>query len=50
MPRELIDMLAIPLCGIMLLIAAYASGTFELRTSPAFHAATTSAQHADAVH
>ncbi|HEY4203907.1 MAG TPA: hypothetical protein VGM35_02725 [Xanthobacteraceae bacterium] len=48
MPCELIDMLAIPLSGIMLLIAAYASGTFELRTSPAFHAATTAAQQVDA--
>lgn len=44
MSRELIDMLAIPLSGLMLLIAAYASGPFELRTSQPFHAARFAAQ------
>ena len=41
MTRELINMLAIPLSGIMLLVAAYAFGPFELRTSPSFHTGTT---------
>ena len=48
MTRELINMLAIPLSGIMLLVAAYAFGPFELRTSPSFHAGTIATQQTDA--
>jgi hypothetical protein len=48
MPRELINMLAIPLSGIMLLVAAYAFGPFELRTSPSFHNATIATQQTGA--
>ena len=40
MSREYLRMLAIPLSGVMLLIAAHLSGAFELRSTKSFHVAS----------